>query len=1034
MRAHNKRLTLLSEAEKLALYSLPDFDDFQRAEYFALSETELALVLQRNYLGEQIYCLLQIGYFKAKQTFFRFTLERAPAEDLSFILQRYFPDVTLVPKRSVSRYECYSQRDAIIRLFNYRLWSESDCSTYLEQAAQLAKRDVTSTFILSELISNLDTAKIIRPGYTSLQTIIADALAIERQRLEQLINNALDNGTRANLDKLLLHEDTLSELAALKQDAKHFGYGMMTQERHKQETLESLYRIAKILLPTLDISQQNMNYYASLAHYYTVYDLRNLKSGQTYLYLLCYAWQRYRQLNDNLAAALSYHMRKLEDETKLLAERQFFGVLAKKRQESPKVGQLLLLYVDEKFKDTTLFGTVRKQAYKILPKKVLLSTGKRLCEKVPSQMELRWKEIDKVAARCRKNLRPLYMALEFSSTDPIDPWLKALRWMKTVYARQQRLSQRPMSEIPDGTIPKRLRPYLLEMDEEENAVAVNSDRYEFWIYRQVRKRFDVGDLYLNDSVTHRRFSDELVSIEQKAEVLEQMNIPWLSQPLNSHLDELFAELNELWTIFDRKLSQGELKHLGYDLKTKRLTWHKPKVDKELALQVSFYAELPSHDIADIFRFINERCDFLSALTPLQPRYAKKIADQDSLMAVIMAQALNHGNLSMADTCDISYHVLDATHQQYLRLSTLQASNDLVSNFTAKLPIFPHYSFGLESIYGSVDGQKFESASPTVKARYSRKYFGGRKGVVAYTLLAHHLPLRTELIGAHEHESYFVFDICYHNTSSIMPTTITGDMHCINAKNWAVMRWFGLNLAPRFTNLQTQLKHIFCAKNPSDYETFLIKPVAQIDRQLIVSEKANIDQIVATLALKDMSQSTLVRKLCTMSTDNKTNKAISEYDNLVRSIYTLKYLIDPRFQSDVHRSQNRLESYHQFRSFMSQVSGKKRLIGRTDLDIAISNECGRLLANVVIAYNSIILSTLLERFQAVDDKKALALLQKISPVAWQHIYFLGHYIFRDNKNPINLETMLAHIKLESSSKLKSQQSPVGTRLKSAKKQK
>jgi len=44
------------------------------------------------------------------------------------------------------------------------------------------------------------------------------------------------------------------------------------------------------------------------------------------------------------------------------------------------------------------------------------------------------------------------------------------------------------------------------------------------------------------------------------------------------------------------------------------------------------------------------------------------------------------------------------------------------------------------------------------------------------------------------------------------------------------------------------------------------------------------------------------------------------------------------QGNVHRSQNRIESYHQLRS-VTQVSGKKHLIGHTDLDIAISNECG-----------------------------------------------------------------------------------------------
>ena len=47
-----------------------DFDDFQRAEYFAMVEVERALVFRRKDLGGQIYCLLKIGYFKAKQTFF----------------------------------------------------------------------------------------------------------------------------------------------------------------------------------------------------------------------------------------------------------------------------------------------------------------------------------------------------------------------------------------------------------------------------------------------------------------------------------------------------------------------------------------------------------------------------------------------------------------------------------------------------------------------------------------------------------------------------------------------------------------------------------------------------------------------------------------------------------------------------------------------------------------------------------------------------------------------------------------------------
>ena len=1010
-RANNsKRITVLSEAEKNALYGLPDFDDFQRAEYFALTEAEHTLVFRRKDILAQLYCLLQIAYFKAKQALFRFSLEDVPPEDIAFMMQRYFPAMTLASRPRPMK-EYYIQRNEIAELFGYRLWLENNRPALLDKATHLARRDVTPTFILSELIIFLNTRKIVRPGYTTLQTVIGDALTSERRRLEQLIDATLDEAARTEIQKLLVHEDTLSELAAIKQDAKHFGYNMMVLERHKRTTLEPLYQLAKTLLPTLAISQQNLHYYASLAHYYTIYDLRRIKPGQTYLYLLCYTWQRYQQLNDNLVDALSYHMKKIEDDTKESSEKQFSQSQAKKQQEAPRVGRLLSLYVDDDLKDATLFGMVREQAFAIMPKEALLATSQRLCEKPVSQHTLRWEAIDKAAMRFKKQLRPLYTALAFSSTVTDSPWLRAMAWMKDVFSKRQTLAARPVGECPEGTIPKRLRPYLLTLDENNEATSINADRYEFWIYRQIRKRFAAGELYLNDSLRHRSLTDELVSMEEKRDAIQALDIPWLRQPVDGSLDALFAELDQGWRDFDRDLRQGKLKHLDYDPVKKKITWHKPKADKEAAREAAFYATLPARSIADIFRFVNERCHFLSALTSLQPRYAKKIADEDSLMAAIIAQAMNHGNLRMAETCDIPYHVLDVTHQQCLRLSTLKPANDCISNFIAGLSIFPHYSWDMEILYGSVDGQKFEAASPTVKARHSRKYFNRGKGVVAYTLLANHVSLQTEMIGANEHESYFVFDICYNNTSDIMPTAITGDMHSINKANFAILHWFGLKLYPRFTNLQTQLLHLYSGVEPTKYEKFLIQPVDQIDRELIVSEKANIDRIVATLGLKEMTQSTLVRKLCTYSQHNRTRRAIFEFDKLIRSIYTLRYLRDPQLQRDVHRSQNRIEAYHQLRSVITQVGGKKELIGRTDLDVAISNQCGRLIANVVTAYNSMLLSMLLDRYQAAGDQKALDLLKKISPVAWQHIHFLGHYAFRNNYNPIDLEAMLASIKLD-----------------------
>jgi hypothetical protein len=94
---------------------------------------------------------------------------------------------------------------------------------------------------------------------------------------------------------------------------------------------------------------------------------------------------------------------------------------------------------------------------------------------------------------------------------------------------------------------------------------------------------------------------------------------------------------------------------------------------------------------------------------------------------------------------------------------------------------------------------------------------------------------------------------------------------------------------------------------------------------------------------------------------------------------------------VHRSQNRIESYHQLCSAIAQVGGKKELTGRTDIQIEISNQCARLIANAIIYYNSAILSRLLTKFEASGNAKALAMIKKISPTAWRHVHLNGHYM-------------------------------------------
>ena len=999
----NKRLSILSELEEFAFYGFPDFDHEQQLTYFKFNDQEYELILKCSSLHTQVYCALQIGYFKAKHMFFRFSLKKAPQQDIQYILVKYFQNQAL-HNFTITDYEHYVQRKEISQLFGYQLWSKNFLETLTNQAQHYVKIDTAPNFIALELLDFLKNQKIVRPGYSTLQKIISRILTEERQRLKLCLQQWLTNDDKQNLDNLLKKEQTLSELASLKQDAKSFSESMIKSECRKYDVLKPLYKTAKIIMPHLDISQQNIAHYASLVHFYTLYDLKRFEKEQTYLYLLCYVIKRYQLINDNLADALSYHVQKFEEEIKENADQ---AQLKDTEKMDQKVGRILLMFTNEKLNQKMIWKTACQKVFKIIPKETLHILGEKLVKKSHRKQSLRWEARDKAALRYKRYLRPLLARIDFESLLPENPLLKAIHWLKDIVQKKKLLSRQPFHQFPVEFISKRLSPYLVSTDE-NNKKTVKANRYETLIYCQIAKQLKTGALHIEESLRHRTFFHELVSLEKKEEILKTLTIPWVKIPCKEQLDLLFKELDMLLTKFDSNLKQGKLKHLKYDPLKKEILWIKPKFPKEEDLsKETFYDKLPIVEIVDVIRFVDEKTNFLSAFTPLQPYYSKQDLEETSLMAVFIAQATNAGNHKMHQICDISYETLETTYHQRLRLETLKKAAELIIHKMAQLSIFPHYTFDLQ-LYAAVDGQKFEMITPTAKARNSRKYFKKGRGVVAYTLLSNYAPIQSDIIGAHDPESYYLFDVWYGNTSLINPMIITGDMHSVNKCNFAILHWFGAEFRPRFANLKHELKHIYCGKDPSHYQHFLSPPVGQIKSEVIFKEKENIDRIVASLASKEITQSTLVRKLCLLSDKNTTRQAVEEYDKLIRSIYTLTCILDPKIQSHSHRSQNRIESYHSLRAHISKVGGRKALLGKTDIEIEISNQCGRLMATVVIFYNAFLNSSLIEQDSIKNNKAKMKKVTKNSPIAFQHINFSGHFTFRKNKKKINIKKIIENI--------------------------
>ena len=93
---------------------------------------------------------------------------------------------------SALRQTKYIQQQSILALYGYRACNTAERSGLMEKAFQIVKISAKPIFLFQTLIQHLEAQRIIIPGYSFLQDIVSQTLAIERRRLTKIIERSLD--------------------------------------------------------------------------------------------------------------------------------------------------------------------------------------------------------------------------------------------------------------------------------------------------------------------------------------------------------------------------------------------------------------------------------------------------------------------------------------------------------------------------------------------------------------------------------------------------------------------------------------------------------------------------------------------------------------------------------------------------------------------------------------------------------------------------------------------------------------------------
>ncbi|WP_042995754.1 Tn3 family transposase, partial [Bacillus thuringiensis] len=762
------------------------------------------------------------------------------------------------------------------------------------------------------------------------------------------------------------------------------------------------------ILPQLKISNESIKYYASLVEYYSVYKLKRFNESLVNLYLLCFIFHRYQRMNDNLINSFIYKMRKYNDDILSFAKDQVYNYYTENQEDFKKVGNILQVIIDENISEHTVFKDIQRRVFSILDRPKLTELANQILNTSKiDEKAFRWERIDTLALQFKRQIRPIFMTIDFVTTDIEDPLMDAIHFLKEVFMKRKALLKYDIENIPQTFIQNGAKRYLYTKDD-AHSKRLLIDRYEFLIYHSLWYRLQSGDVFCRDSIQYRSFEDDLVDEDtwvHKESMIQDFNLTKLQQPIEQHLKELENKLEARIISINKRITSGKNKYVQVKKHKNHHSWTLPYTRSSSLINHSFFDVLPQVDMRSILYFVNQQCNFLDNFEHILGRYANQKAKDYTLIPCLIAWGTNMGLYRMGEVSDIDFSKLATTSANFIRLETLKDVNDCISNATSKLPIFPYFNID-DFIHSSSDGQKYETQIHTLQSRHSSKYFGMNKGITSYTMVANHIPIQARIIGANEHESHYVFDILYNNTTNIKPTIHSTDTHGTNEVNFAILDLFGYQFAPRYKDIQATIsRNLYGFQHPSHYEELLIKPVRKINTDLIVKEWDNIKRIMVSLALKTTTQNVIVRKLSSYARKNQTKRALWEYDNIIKSLYFLEYIDSLSLRQNVQKSLNRGESYHKLRRSVSYANfGKLRF--KTEQDQHIWNECSRLLSNCVVYYNASILSNLL--IKSKDTGFEMKMLQYISPIAWQHINFYGRYEFSKSPTVVNIEEILESI--------------------------
>jgi TnpA family transposase len=883
--------------------------------------------------------------------------------------------VTEYGKRAQTRRE---HQQWVMAYLEFRWLQNRDEDDLLQWLIQRALENERPSVLLQQASERLYKQRIVRPGITTLERLVTIARQQADEETYRRLSTSLDQVAQQQLDSLLLPDPVRGEtpLVWLRRPAR--GY-------RADDILESIAKLATTQTWEIDtwnltaVPRARLQYLAQIARHSSNQALQRRAAAQRYPILMAFLADSRERLTDEILDL--YDKRIAQGQCD--AKRDFRDYRLQRsealQQQIGYFSYIAGVILDDEVADEA----VRPRIFDAIPRSQL---AQLMVESQAQQQALDERHFfGNRYSYFRRFFPKLIEALKFHPLQEPDSLVDALAVIRQL--NESREPDKLLADAPRDFVPDDWRLRVINRDRR-----INRRWYELCVMTELRDALRSGRIWVEHSHRYTNLEHYLIPKARWEELrLVYLDLVNGTADVDQHLTQLQTQLEAAFQQLDEQFPHDAA--LRMEGERIILTPFEGEDDKA-ALSNQIQTLLPHLQLAELLYEVDswtkfsDRFEHAAGSTPRIENLNRH------LYAVLLSQARNLDFYQMVDVVDMSYSQLLWTNNWYVREETLQAAtNDLV-NYQYSRPLSHYWGDGR---FSSSDGQRFAVAVRTQNATPLPRYFGFGRGLTFLTWTSNQYSQYGTLVTPPTHgEAAYTLDKILDNETELDIKEHTTDTAGYTDLIFALFDLLGMQFAPRLKDISDT--NLYCIDSKKTYRHIQSIITRKINLHLIRQHWDDMLRVAASLKLKWVTASLLIRKLQAFPRQHILTRALQEYGRLVKTIFVLRYFHNEAYRRRIGTQLNKGEKLHTLRAYLHSANRGRIRKKYPDEHLNQAN-CLNLITNAITVWNTVYMQVAIDHLREQGQEITEEDLLHLSPARFEHINIHGKYSF-DISVPLN----------------------------------